>query len=84
MGLPSEAASASNIYLKDRNEVVFNDAKKCSIFKSFFSNLAQNLVSINYLLYQMSLLSLKSHPTMMIISIRTEILNFLKHHLKKY
>ena len=24
---------------------VFNDAKNCSIFKSFFSNLAQNLAS---------------------------------------
>ena len=45
MGLPSKAASASNSYLKDRNEIVFNNTKNCSIFKSFFSNLAQNLVS---------------------------------------
>ena len=45
MGLPSKAASASNICLKERNETVFNDTKNCSIFKSFFSNLAQNLVS---------------------------------------
>ena len=45
MGLPSKAASASNICLKDRNEIVFNDTKNCSIFKSFFSNHAQNLVS---------------------------------------
>ena len=45
MGLPSKAASASNICLKDRNEIVFNNTKNCSIFKSFFSNLAQNLVS---------------------------------------
>ena len=45
MGLPSKAASASNICLKDRNEIVFNGTKNCSIFKSFFSNLAQNLVS---------------------------------------
>ena len=45
MGLPSKAASAWNICLKDRNEIVFNNAKNCSIFKSFFSNLVQNLVS---------------------------------------
>ena len=45
MGMPSKAASASNICLKVRNEIVFNDTKNCSIFKSVFSNLAQNLVS---------------------------------------
>ena len=45
MGLPSKTASASNICLKNRNEMVFNDTKNCSIFKSFFSSLAQNLVS---------------------------------------
>ena len=45
MGLPSKAASASNICLRDRNEIVFNDTKNCSISKSFFSNLVQNLVS---------------------------------------
>ena len=45
MGLSSKAASALNICLKERNEIVFNDTKNCSIFKSFFSNLAQNLVS---------------------------------------
>ena len=45
IGLSSKAASASNICLKDRNEIVFNDTKNCSLFKSFFSNLAQNLVS---------------------------------------
>ena len=45
MGLPSKAAWASNICLKDRNEIVFRDTSNCSIFKSFFSNLAQNLVS---------------------------------------
>ena len=45
MGLSSKAASASNICLKDRHEIVFNDTKNCSIFKSFFSNLADNLVS---------------------------------------
>ena len=45
MGLPSKAASASNICLKDKNEIVFNDTKNCSIFKCVFSNLAENLVS---------------------------------------
>ena len=45
MGLPSKAASASSICLKDKNEIVFNDTKNCSIFKNFLSNLAQNLVS---------------------------------------
>ena len=45
MGLSSKAASASNICLKDRKKIVFSDTKNCSIFKSFFSNLVQNLVS---------------------------------------
>ena len=33
------------MFLKDRNEIAFNDTKNCSISKSFFSNLAQNFVS---------------------------------------
>ena len=45
MTLPSKAAWISNIFLKDRNEIAFNDTKNCSISKSFFSNLAQNFVS---------------------------------------
>ena len=45
MGLSSKAASASTICLKERNEIVFNDTKNCSIFKSFFPDLVQNLVS---------------------------------------
>ena len=45
MGLPSKATSTSNIYLKDKNEIAFNDTKNCFIFKSFFSNPSQNLVS---------------------------------------
>ena len=45
MGLPSKAAWPSDIYLKDRNQIVLNDTKNCSIFKSFSSNLAQNLAS---------------------------------------
>ena len=44
MGLPSKAVLASNICLKDKNEIVFEETKKCSIFKSF-SNLAQRSVS---------------------------------------
>ena len=45
MGLSSKATSASNICLKERNKIAFNDTKNCSIFKSFFSNLVENLVS---------------------------------------
>ena len=42
IGLPSKAASASNICLKDGSEIVFNDTKHCSIFKCSFSNLFQS------------------------------------------
>ena len=45
MALPSKAAWASNICLKDRNEIVFNNTNNSSISKSFYSNLAQNLVA---------------------------------------
>ena len=45
MGLPSKVVTASNIFLKDKNEVVFNVPKYCSIFKNYFPTLAQNLVS---------------------------------------
>ena len=45
MGLPSNVVTASNICLKDKNEIVFNATKNCSIFKNYFSNLAHNLVS---------------------------------------
>ena len=45
MGLPSKAVTASNICLKDKNQIVFNDIKNCSIFKNYFSSLAQKLVS---------------------------------------
>ena len=33
MGLPSKAVTASNICLKDKNEIVFNATKNCSIKK---------------------------------------------------
>ena len=45
MGLPSKAVTASNICLKNKNQIVFNDIKNCSIFKNYFPSLAQNLVS---------------------------------------
>ena len=45
MGLPSKAVTASNICLKDKNEIVFNATKNCSIFKNYFSSLPHNLVS---------------------------------------
>ena len=45
MGLPSKAVTASNICLKDKNEIVFNATKNCSIFKNYFSSLAHNVVS---------------------------------------
>ena len=45
MDLPSKAVTASNICLKDKNQIVFNDIRNCSIFKNYFSSLAQNLVS---------------------------------------
>ena len=44
MSLPSKVASASNICLKDKYEMVFDETKNCTIFKSLFSNLAQNLI----------------------------------------
>ena len=45
MGLPSKAVTASNIYLKNKKQIVFNEIKNCTIFKNYFSSLAQNLVS---------------------------------------
>ena len=45
MCLPSKAVTAPNICLKDKNEIVFNATKNCSIFKNYFSSLAHNLVS---------------------------------------
>ena len=45
MGLPSKAVTASNICLKDKNEIVFNATKNCFIFKNYFASLAHNLGS---------------------------------------
>ena len=44
MDLQSNAVTASNICLKDKNEIVFNATKNCSIFKNYFSSLAQDLI----------------------------------------
>ena len=52
--LPFKAVTAFNICLKNKNQIVFNDIKNCSIFKNDFSSLAQNLVSklpLRYLRY---------------------------------
>ena len=43
--LPSKALTASNICLTDKNEIIFNATKNCSIFKNYFSSLTHNLVS---------------------------------------
>ena len=45
MALPSKAVMASNICLKDKNEMVFNATKNCFILKNYFASLAHNLVS---------------------------------------
>ena len=73
MGLPSKAASALNICLKEKNEIVFNYTKNYSIFKSFFFPILRKTWYLSYLLHQMSLLNLKSHPTKIILSLSTEI-----------
>ena len=49
MGLPFKTATASNICLKDKNEIVFNTTKNFSIFKNYFSSLENNMVY--YFLY---------------------------------
>ena len=69
MGLPSKATSVSNICLRDKNETVFNNTKNCSIFKSFFPNLAQNFVS-KLPPSTNALLNLKSYPAMIISSLK--------------
>ena len=40
----SKAVTVSNISLKDKNEIVFNATKSCSIFQNYFSGFAQNLL----------------------------------------
>ena len=45
MDLQSNAVTASNICLKDKNEIVFNATKICSTCKNNFSSLVHNFVS---------------------------------------
>ena len=43
LGKRTKVVAASNICLKDKNEIVFNATKNCSIFKNYFSSFAHNL-----------------------------------------
>ena len=52
MGPPFKAATALNICLKDKNEIVFNATNNFSIFKNYFSSLENNMVY--YFLYTWS------------------------------
>ena len=65
MSLSSKAVIASNICLKDKNEIMFNATKNYFIFKMFFQALRKTLY-LSYLLSLISLLNLKWHPTMTI------------------
>ena len=65
MGVPSKAVTASNICLKEKDKIVFNASKNCSIFKNYFSSLAHNLVSKLPLSPNIFTES-KLHPTMTI------------------
>ena len=55
-------ASASNVCLKDKNEMVFTIQKIDPFSKASFL-IFHKTWYLNYLLHQMSLLKLKSHPT---------------------
>ena len=78
MGLLSKAASASK---NDRNNIVFNDTKNCSIFKSFFFNLAHNLASK---LPPSANVFTESKVASYYDDIKFKNFNFLKHLLEKY
>ena len=71
MGLPSKAISPSNICLKDRNEISFQQYKKFLHFQKLLFQFLYKTWYLNYLLHQMFLLSLTLHPTMMALSLRT-------------
>ena len=45
LGLPSKKAPTSKICLKTNDTINFDDSTNASIFKNFYSNLAENLVS---------------------------------------
>ena len=44
LGLPSKKTTSTNICLKDKTEITFDSSSISEIFKSFYSNLASNLV----------------------------------------
>ena len=64
MGLSSKAVIASNICLKDKNKIVFNATKNCSIFN--FLKFLHKIWYLSYPLHLIFLLNLKLHHTMTI------------------
>ena len=60
MGLPSKAVTASNICLKDKNEIVFNATKNCSSFK-IICQVLHITWYLSYLFLPIILLNLKLH-----------------------
>ena len=66
--LPSKAVTSSNICLKDKNEIVSNATKNCSIFLKVFNlKVLHKTWSLSYLLRLIFLLNLKLHPIMAIM-----------------
>ena len=62
----------------------FLTMQKIALFSKASFLILRKTWFLNYLLHQMFLLNLKSHATMLILSLRTYVLkNFLKHFLKK-
>ena len=53
---------------KDKKEIVFNDTKTAPFSKASFAILHKTWY-LRYLLHQMSLMNLKSHPTMIILTL---------------
>ena len=45
LGLPSKKASTSKIFLKEGEKISYDDANNASIFKTFYSSLADNLLA---------------------------------------
>ena len=66
LGLPSKAVTASNICLKDKNEIVFNATKNCSIKKKIIFQVLDITWYVSYLFCPIFLLNLKLHPIMTI------------------
>ena len=65
MGLPSKAVTASNICLKDKNEIVSMPQKAAPFLKIIFQVLHKTWY-LSYLFHLIFLLNLKLHPTMTI------------------